>query len=141
MCWRGDVRLSIGKSSDPQELLVVESEEYILAIPDFTHHAIDGLENAIIPETKSIMSSNSYKSGALFKKVIMKLSGKVRWMVGIMFEQELSHEEDWMQRKRSFEFKPHYEVTLKSPQYARAPPGEVSSVFFVSYNPVVYNER
>lgn len=125
MCWRGNVRWDLGSDEDPQKVIKVDSEEYILAIPDFSDHVSEDIDIGGVPENRSVNSANGSEHAAQFKKVIMKLSGQVRWLVGLMFEQEISFEEDWKQRKRSFEFIPHYDVTLKSPEYARAPPGEV----------------
>ena len=117
------MKWNLGGDEDPRKFIKVDSEDYLLAIPDFTSQVIEDVDN--VPETQSTNSTSSYENVAQFKKVIMKLSGRVRWLVGLMFEQETSNEEDWKLRKRSFEFKPHYEVTLKSPQYAKAPEGEV----------------
>lgn len=127
MCWRGDVHWEIGRSEDPREFMKVDSEEYLLAIPDFTHQVRDEFDNLAPAENKSVYSLATYESAALFKKVIMKLSGKVRWLVGLMFEQELMGEDGKM--KRSFEFRPHYDITLKTPHYAKAPSGQVSVIF------------
>jgi hypothetical protein len=127
MCWRGDVRWDLGRDEDPRKFVKVDSEEYLLAIPDFSSHIPEEVDIGAALDAKSILSTDSFKNGPQFQKVIMKLSGRVRWLVGLMFEQEISAEDDWKLRKRSFEFKPHYKVTLKSPQYAKAPPGEVSS--------------
>jgi hypothetical protein len=128
MCWRGDVQWDLGRDEDPRKFIKVDSEEYLLAVPDFTNCVTEDVDIGGLPDTKSINSTNSYENIAQFKKVIMKLSGRVRWLVGLMFEQEISSEEDWKQRKRSFEFIPHYKVTLKSPQYAKAPPGQVRTI-------------
>ncbi|KAK8117505.1 uncharacterized protein PG998_005786 [Apiospora kogelbergensis] len=62
-------------------------------------------------ENDSMSSNDSYKSGAAFKKVVMKLSGKVQWMAGLVFERAIE------EGSRSFEFIPHYNVVLKSPQH------------------------
>ena len=125
MCWRGDVKWDMARDTDPRKFMEITSDEYLLAIPDFTNQASQEVDFAFVPETKSFLSSNNSRNSAFFKKVIMKLSGRVSWLVGLMFEQEITNEEDWKLRKRSFEFKPHYEVTLKNPEYAKAPPGEV----------------
>jgi hypothetical protein len=108
----------------------VDSEKFLLAIPDFTCNAKDEFDSAAPAENKSVLSSSSYESAALFKKVIMKLSGRVRWVVGLMFEQEILADGPGPRtvRRRSFEFKPHYEVTLKSPDSAKAPPGQVGLI-------------
>lgn len=116
----------MARVDDPRKFMEITSDEYLLAIPDFTNEASQEVDFAFVPEAKSFHSSNSGRNSASFKKVIMKLSGRVSWVVGLMFEQEITDHEDWKQRERSFEFKPHYEVTLKSPEYAKAPPGEVS---------------
>jgi len=127
MCWKGDVRWDLNVHEDPRKVIQVDSEQFVLAVPDFTNHISEDIDIGVQPETRSIASTSSYDNFAQFTKVIMKLSGRVRWLVGLMFEQETSFEDDWKLRSRSFEFKPHYEVTLKAPEYAKAPPGEVST--------------
>ena len=99
--------------------MTVDSGEYILAIPDFSHQARKSAEESS-QDAESIASSSSYKNGALFKKVIMKLSGNVRWLAGLVFERNVDG------GQRSFDFKPHYEVTLRTPEFAIASGGQVS---------------
>ncbi|KAK8092112.1 hypothetical protein PG997_002473 [Apiospora hydei] len=111
MCWRNDVRWNVHSDDDPKRFLTVDSGEYVLAIPDYSHQVREA--DRMSGENDSVSSSDSYKSGAAFKKVIMKLSGKVQWMAGLMFEQE---SEDG---KRSFDFIPHYEVVMKAPQHGQ----------------------
>ncbi|KAH9206775.1 mitochondrial protein from FMP27-domain-containing protein [Leptodontidium sp. 2 PMI_412] len=116
MCWRNDVRWNICREEDPRKFMTVDSGEYILAIPDFSHQArnISKLER----DSDSMTSVDSFKRGAAFKKVVMKLSGNVQWLVGLMFERNLREE-----GKRSFDFEPHYNVILKEAHFAKAPPG------------------
>jgi hypothetical protein len=129
MCWRGDCRWELGREpDDPLKFVKVDSDEFVLAVPDFSNCVTDDLELGAIPDTKSINSANSYDNITQFKKIIMKLSGRVRWLIGLMFEQEISFEADWKQRQRSFEFRPHYDISLKSPEYVKTEPGEVSTV-------------
>jgi hypothetical protein len=113
MCWRNDVRWNICRDEDPRKFMTVDSGEYILAVPDYTHQA-RGLDKHN-RDDDSFMSADSYKRGATFKKVVMKLSGNVQWLAGLMFERNLDSE-----GKRSFDFKPHYEVVLKEPHFAKA---------------------
>ena len=47
----------------------------------------------------------------MFKKVVTKLSGNVRWLAGLVFERDLDG------TTRSSQFKPHYEVVLRNPKY------------------------
>lgn len=94
--------------------MTVDAGEYVLAIPDFSHEA---RERASIPtsETDSISSAGSYQNSAHFKKTIMKLSGDVRWMAGLVFQRKLRG------GGRSFDFKPHYDVVLKTPDKIEGP--------------------
>src|SRR5690606_15326308 len=86
-------------------------------------------------EENSVASSSSYKEGALFKKVIMKLSGRVQFIIGLMFEQDLGGSGDWKTRKRSFDFIPHYKVSLRTPEFARKFAGkEVNYIITTSMN-------
>jgi Domain of unknown function (DUF2405)/RNA pol II promoter Fmp27 protein domain len=119
MCWRTDVRWNLCQDPDPRKFMTVDSGEYILAIPDFSHQARKSIEESGQDAGSIVSSSSGYKNGALFKKVIMKLSGNVRWLAGLVFERSVDGEQ------RSFDFRPHYEVTLRSPEYAKAPHGQV----------------
>lgn len=112
MCWRNDVRWNIHADDDPKRFMTVDSGEYVLAVPDFSHYARDAARQS--NDDDSVLSEDSMKSGATFKKVAMKLSGKVQWMAGLVFEQAIEN------GKRKFDFRPHYDVVLKGPDYAKA---------------------
>ncbi|RKF73468.1 UPF0648 protein C3H5.09c [Golovinomyces cichoracearum] len=116
MCWRNNVRCDICLSSDPKRLITVQSGEYILAIPDLSHQA----RNLIKKDrgNDNTTSSDSFKIEVSFKKVVMKLSGNVQWLAGLIFERNIAES-----GKRSFEFKPHYEIVLKRPECARSASG------------------
>lgn len=110
MCWRQDVRWSIGQSEDPKKFMTVDSGEYILAVPDFGHFARNLLEG----HATDNMQRPAPEQTARFKKTVMKLSGKVQWLAGIVFERNLPG------GGRSFDFIPHYDVVLKNPKYAKS---------------------
>ncbi|KAI1777683.1 mitochondrial protein from FMP27-domain-containing protein [Hypoxylon cercidicola] len=112
MCWRSNVKWGVHTEDDPKKFMTVDSGEYVLAVPDYSHQVRE--ESRRTGEDESIASENSFKSGAAFKKVVMKLSGNVQWMAGLVFEQAIEN------GKRNFEFKPHYEVFLKAPQHAKS---------------------
>lgn len=112
MCWRNNVRWGIHQDDDPKRFMTVTSGEYVLAIPDYSHQARERVSSG--RDAESMTSSSSYKNGAMFKKVIMKLSGNVRWMAGLVFERDLD------EGGRSFEFLPHYDVILRTPEKAKA---------------------
>jgi hypothetical protein len=122
MCWRNDVRWSIWRENDPKKFMTVDSGDYILAIPDYSHQAF---RNAATTDhdNGSVASGDSYKKGAIFKKVIMKLSGNVQWLAGLVFERNI------IGGKRSFDFIPHYDVILKEPAFAKVPAGEEYDAF------------
>ncbi|KIW21259.1 hypothetical protein PV08_01839 [Exophiala spinifera] len=109
MCWRNDVQWSIHSSDDPREFMTVRSGEYILAIPDYSHEARNTPEQRATKETDSMSISSSQKNAAMFKKVIMKVSGNVQWTAGLVFERALDD------GGRSSDFSPHYDVILKNP--------------------------
>ncbi|KAL2156281.1 hypothetical protein VTH82DRAFT_1026 [Thermothelomyces myriococcoides] len=115
MCFRNDVRWNIHSVDDPKRFMTVDSGEYVLAVPDYSHQVREARRQH--GEDESISSGSSLESGATFKKVVMKLSGKVQWLAGLVFERAIEN------GQRSFESKPHYEVVLKAPQYAKSENG------------------
>ncbi|KAI0200475.1 mitochondrial protein from FMP27-domain-containing protein [Astrocystis sublimbata] len=112
MCWRNNVRWNVHTEDDPKKFMTVDSGEYVLAVPDFSHFARD--EARGMRESNSVASGSGHKGSVAFKKVIMKLSGNVQWMAGLVFERAI------VEGVRNFDFKPHYDVVLKSPQYAKS---------------------
>ena len=113
MVWRNDVRWNIRQESDPCKFMTVDSGDYVLAVPDFNHYARESPE--MVPDQAQGGSSfSSARDGMFFKKVIMKLSGKARWQVGLVFERNVKD------GTRSFEFEPHYHVTLRNPAQVKS---------------------
>ncbi|KAM7223685.1 Mitochondrial protein from FMP27 domain containing protein [Rhypophila decipiens] len=110
MCWRNDVRWNIHTEDDPTRFMTVSSGEYVIAVPDYSHQVREARRGQ--GEADSIISDSGHKSAAAFKKMVMKLSGKVEVLAGLVFEQAIEKGE------RRFQFKPHYDVVLKAPQYA-----------------------
>jgi hypothetical protein len=126
MCWQNDVQLNLAVDQDPKNFMVVNSANYVLAIPDLGHYARqenDALDSSGQSDAGSSISS--HKQLATFKKTIMKLNGNVQWKAGLVFERNLD------EGGRSFEFIPHYEVVLKHPKYAAPTGGKVSAVLKV----------
>ena len=123
MVWRNDVRWNIAQKEDPRQFMTVDSTDYILAVPDFSSYARRAQEVEQGDDAGSSSSSSTARRDAIFRKVVMKLSGKVRWNAGLVFERDLKD------GSRSFDFKPHYDVVLKHPDFAKAPPGEEYDAF------------
>ncbi|KAK4137233.1 hypothetical protein BT67DRAFT_370717 [Trichocladium antarcticum] len=115
MCWRNDVRWNIHADDDPKRFMTVDSGEYVLAVPDYSHQVRETRRQH--GEDESIASNDSQRTGAVFKKVVMKLSGKVQVLAGLVFERAIER------GTRSFDSIPHYEVVLKSPQDAKSQDG------------------
>lgn len=109
MCWRNDVQWSIHSGDDPRNFMTVRSGEYVLAIPDYSHEARNSPEQKASHDNDSISTISSQKNAAIFKKVIMKVSGNVQWTAGLVFERDLEN------GGRSSVFEPHYGVVLKNP--------------------------
>lgn len=116
MCWRNDVKWAINAEDDPKRFIAIESSEYVLAVPDYSHEVREAarLQN----ELERHAPEDKYKSEASFKKVVMKLSGKVQFLGGLIFERAI--DEDGL---RSFDFMPHYDVVLKNPIFAKSENG------------------
>jgi hypothetical protein len=113
MCWRNEVRWNIHVDDDPKRFMTVDSGEYVLAVPDYGQQARHGSRRR--PDEDGTLGAidDGRESGAAFKKVVMKLSGKVQWLAGLVFEQAIE------QGQRRFDFVPHYDVVLKAPHFAR----------------------
>ena len=118
MCFRRNVQWDIHQDDDPKKFMTVSSGEYVLAIPDYSSQARE-LGRSDTGSTSDQSSSHQSRNNALFQKVIMKLSGDVRWLAGLVFERESGF------GSRSFMFRPHYDVTLKTPKYAKTTDGSV----------------
>ncbi|KAK9335831.1 mitochondrial protein from FMP27-domain-containing protein [Lipomyces starkeyi] len=111
MCWRNNVTWDINPTGDQKEFMMVDSEEYLLTIPDFTYYVrMNNAKYEATEDDKSTFSAQSeYQDRATFQKIIMKLSGRVRWQAGILFERDDGGQ-------RFFDFIPHYKVQLRTPQ-------------------------
>lgn len=118
MVWRDNVRWSIHKDDDPKKFMTVDAGEYALAIPDYSHQARE-YSAQVLSDRDSISSAGSQKSGTSVRKTIMKLSGNVRWLAGLMFERDVEG------GGRSFDFRPHYDITLTTPEQAKASGNQV----------------
>ncbi|KIW94182.1 uncharacterized protein Z519_05498 [Cladophialophora bantiana CBS 173.52] len=111
MCWRNDVQWLIHQVDDPREFMTVKSGEFILAIPDYSHEARNTPEQRASNDSDSVSSSSSTRNTAIFKKVIMKLSGNVQWTAGLVFERDLPD------GSRTSESRHHYDVVLRNPLF------------------------
>lgn len=116
MCWRKDIRWNIHVEDDPKRFMTVDSGEYLLAIPDYSRQVRDNARRRADGDGQ--VQEEGTQSGAAFKKVIMKLSGNVQWVAGLVFEQAIDGDGN-----RNFSFRPHYDVVLKTPSFAKSGDG------------------
>jgi len=122
MVWRNNVCWNIAQDPDPRKFMTVDSGEYILAIPNHNHYARNTWSDEDVQDNGS-MSLDSSRSTAQFRKVVMKLSGNVQWLAGLVFEKALKD------GKRNFDFEPHWNVQLRHPDYVKAPRGQTYDAY------------
>lgn len=134
-CWRGDVIWKIATESSPKDLSHVDSDEFLLAIPDFTKEPIQ--TDDYIDHENSFQSDRLLSHGrsrnAVFQKIIMKLNGGVRWIAGLVFERRCPPnctKCNGTKNCRFFDFIPHYDVHLKRADQCKPSPGDVSPLYF-----------
>lgn len=111
MCWKNNVELKVNGKDDPQELFAVTSDDFVLAIPDFRFQEREYLSRSV-SKTGGLVCTTNLNDSTVFQKVIMKLSNRVRWVAGLLFERECMGDSP---TGRTFNFKPHYEVILSNP--------------------------
>ncbi|KAK6201000.1 RNA pol II promoter Fmp27 protein domain-containing protein [Scheffersomyces amazonensis] len=117
-CWKNNVSLRINETGQSKELIILESDDFVLGIPNYSIQErktwslfYDEMEE-YVPDIDS--------EAKKFSKRVMKLSSanKVQWTLGILLERNkngtaiLSDDQE-----RTSEFKPHYDVVVTSPQF------------------------
>ncbi|KAG5519005.1 hypothetical protein PMAC_002536 [Pneumocystis sp. 'macacae'] len=131
-CWKGNVQWNIGCDPDSKNFMIINSDEFILAIPDFTQQARDLMTrfNAAVSTYENIY--NTYQTNNInFQKIVMKLKGGVKWALGLVFERHCSdicQKCNGKYQCRTFDFKPHYEVVLRIPEYSHYLHGSLSII-------------
>lgn len=111
MIWRNGVQWNIAQDPDPKAFMTVDAGDYVLAVPDFAQYA--RIRQEVVSAQAQEQAIRSQQHEQKLKKVIMKLSGKVRWQLGMVFERDV---EDG---KRSFDFIPHYQVVTRNPVHIK----------------------
>lgn len=134
--FRGNVRWNIGVDTDSRKLMEVMCDEYMLAISDFSRR-----EAGIVTPHKKVEHDQQKSKTSLhhyhlsrkelsFQKILMKLTGDVRWTAGLAFER---HCEDsgcsgceGNKNCRIWDFAPHWHVKMRIPKHSVLPGGKVS---------------
>ncbi|BFZ59473.1 Protein SABRE [Saitoella coloradoensis] len=135
-CWRGETACQIACDPEPRNLLQIESEEFMLAIPDYTKDVFDNPVAAASGDRKvradQALSEASLKHNDMFQKIVMKLTGRVKWTAGLTFERHCPpdcKDCEGQNKCRLYTFKPHYDVVMKIPQYSILKNGTVMDAF------------
>lgn len=115
-CWKNNVKLVIDGTINSKDLVVLESDDFIFAIPNYSieEKNVWSLFYDDFDDPVPDIELESKK----FNKYVIKLSSseRVRWVLGMLFErnkyptQKFSDEE-----LRVSTFKPHYEVMITNP--------------------------
>ncbi|CAH6720582.1 uncharacterized protein CLIB1444_04S03334 [[Candida] jaroonii] len=118
-CWKNNVVLAIDGNKKPSEIVTLNSDDFLLAIPNYS-----------LAERKSwslfydeMADESSYDDDAESKKYqkrVMELSSdeKVQWTLGFSFERNKNDSVSLSDKEeRTTLFRPHYDVFVTSPYY------------------------
>jgi hypothetical protein len=157
--WQGNVELFVGFDNEAKEFFQIESEEYILGIPNLREYVDSAATGMVRIPTESDDRSTQYSAGtdggtgshgrgrfsqdADFIKVCAKFINGVRWGMGAVLERSCRSEcsnalcidqTPFHRQCRTFDFKPHWEVRTKTADAEPGPDGTVSRVFILHVN-------
>ncbi|BFZ54128.1 Protein SABRE [Savitreella phatthalungensis] len=136
--FRGNVHWNIGVAPDSRKLMEVTCDEYMLAIADFggRQAAVDRTATdedlAALAREHGLHHYHLHRKEVHFQKILMKLTGDVRWTAGLAFERHCGEGCEKCQGKqncRLWDFEPHWLVKLVIPKYAILPDGSVRDAF------------
>lgn len=117
--WKDNVLLKINESNNPQEFLLLESDDFILGIPNYSlpERGSWSLLYADLDE----YTANDELESRKFQKEVMKLTSdeKVVWRLGALFErnEDKNQTELGSDMKRTDKFKMHWDVCVTGPMY------------------------
>lgn len=122
-CWKNDVLLRFNDTGKQSELIVLDSHDFILGIPNYstTEKRTWSLFYSELHDYVYDVESESKK----FQKHVMNFTSdeKVVWKLGFLFERnkDITSTELSSNQERTNEFKPHYDVVVTGPQYEYHP--------------------
>lgn len=127
--WKNNVHLKIDGSGDLDQILVLESDDFLLAIPNYS--ILEGStwsmrrDNLMLGGGTGAEIDFENAEAKKYQKRIMKLTSesRVKWKVGLLFERnkDVNNKQLGSDQERTLKFKPHYEVEVTGPQYAYHP--------------------
>ncbi|WPK25150.1 hypothetical protein PUMCH_002453 [Australozyma saopauloensis] len=121
--WKDNVQLKINESEDPKEFLLLESDGFVLGIPNYSlpERGSWSLLYADLDE----FTANDDMESRKFQKEVMKLTSdeRVVWRLGVLFERNVNENLGDLSgnMKRTNKFKPHWDVCVTGPMYEYHP--------------------
>lgn len=125
--WKGGVKLQINGSDDPKQFFVVTSEQFVWGVPNLAITEREYIKRSMALENAYTCRTNFCEMVNL-QKVVLKLSGAVKWKLGLLFEKDKEGS-----LGRTSKFKPHYAVQLKHPDYVSDPDDDAYEGFRSRY--------
>ncbi len=125
MCWTNGVTILINEDDNSKELLVIKSKDYLLGIPN--HSAIKKTFQTHSDYSTDFLGNNFTEE--YFEKIVMKLSGTVKWTMGFLFERSIDGSRD----NRGHDFRPHYDIELCNPNAVEDPDYDAYNGFRSDY--------
>lgn len=118
-CWKDNVKLRINGTGDPQEFVLIQSDDFILGVPNYSLPE-RGSWSLLYADVGDFTTNYDLESRK-FQKQIMKLTSDegVTWRLGALFERnENVHLSDLGgMMKRTDKFKNHWDVCVTGPMY------------------------
>lgn len=111
--WRNNVTFKIFDSQVRQELLRLDLEDFVLAVPNY--HEV-GRQTELRDEPYLVVDITDNR----YLKVVVRLASvdRVRWTFGMIYERNVDHlDELGDHKKRTSAFMPHYNVLVGNPQF------------------------
>lgn len=122
-CWKHNVLLRINDTGLPSEMVILESDDFMLAIPNYS--TTERKTWSLLYHDGHDQNSDVDVESKKFQKTVMKLTSdeKVTWKVGFLFERnvDVKATEISNNMERTDDFKPHYDVVVTGPQYEYHP--------------------
>ncbi|KAI5964959.1 hypothetical protein CANMA_003469 [Candida margitis] len=114
--WKNNVDLTIDGTIDPRRLVVITSDDFIFAVPNYS--VKEKHTWSLYYDGRGDFAPSSDPEGKKYHKRVIRLStnDRVEWCLGMMFERN-KHFSNRLsdQEERTSEFLPHYEVQITNP--------------------------
>lgn len=118
-CWKNDVSLRINDTGKKSEIVILESYDFILGIPNYST-AEKRTWSLFFNDVQDYLHDADQENRKFLKRV-MKFSTdeKVCWKLGFLFERNVDKTATELSsnQKRTDSFKPHYDVRVTSPEF------------------------